>query len=177
MAVEQAVDEVQVARPAAAGADGELAGQVRLGAGREGGDLLVPDMDPLDLAVAADGIGQAVQAVADDAVDPLDASGGEDVSELIRNGSHASRSEVRRVPTTDLGNPQQIREESRAAYAAEILVRSNLMNWNAAIYCTLVARDTVMVLCPAPWFSSTFSVPETLPSTLLPLSVATMLEG
>jgi hypothetical protein len=44
-----------------------------------------------------------------------------------------------------LGNPQQIREESRPAYAAEILVRRNLMIWNAAIYCTLVARDTVMV--------------------------------
>jgi hypothetical protein len=76
-----------------------------------------------------------------------------------------------------LGNPQQIREESRAAYAAEILVRRNLMIWNTAIYCTLVARDTVMVLCVAPWFSSVCSVPEALPSTLLPLSVATMLEG
>ncbi len=51
MAIEQAVDEMQIARPAAAGADGELAGQMRLGAGREGGDLLVADVDPLDLAL------------------------------------------------------------------------------------------------------------------------------
>jgi hypothetical protein len=44
-----------------------------------------------------------------------------------------------------LGNPQQIREEDLAAYAAEILVRRNLMIWNAAIYCARVVRDTVMV--------------------------------
>ena len=37
VAIEQAVDQVQVAGSAASGADGELAGEVRLGAGREGG--------------------------------------------------------------------------------------------------------------------------------------------
>ena len=42
--VEQTVDEVQIARPAAAGADRELTRQMRLGAGRERGDLLVPDI-------------------------------------------------------------------------------------------------------------------------------------
>ena len=84
--VEQTVDEVQVARPAAAGADRELAGQMRLGAGRERRDLLVPDMDPLDLALPADGVGQAVQAVADNAVDPLDARRGEGLGELVCNG-------------------------------------------------------------------------------------------
>ena len=83
MAVEQAVDEVQIARPAAAGADRELAGQMRLGAGREGRDLLVPDMDPFDLALSADRVGEAVEAVADDAVDPLDAGRGEGLRELI----------------------------------------------------------------------------------------------
>jgi hypothetical protein len=70
---------------------------VCLGASREGGDLFVPHMHPLNLALAADGVGQTVQAVADDSIDPLDAGGGEDGSELIRNGSHESRSEVRRV--------------------------------------------------------------------------------
>ena len=44
MAVEQAVDQVQVARPAAAGADRELAGQLRLGAGGERRHLLVAHM-------------------------------------------------------------------------------------------------------------------------------------
>ena len=71
--VEQAVDEMQVARPAAPRAYGELTRQMRLGGGRESGDLLVPDMDPLDLALPANCVGQAVQAVADDAVYPLDA--------------------------------------------------------------------------------------------------------
>ena len=56
---------------------------MRLGAGREGGDLLVPDMDPLDLALPAERVGQPVQAVADDAVDPLDAGCGEGFGELI----------------------------------------------------------------------------------------------
>ena len=57
VAIEQAVDEVQVAGPAAAGADRELARQMRFGTGRESGDLLVPDMDPFDLALPADRIG------------------------------------------------------------------------------------------------------------------------
>ena len=45
---------------------------------------------------------------------------------------------------------------------------------NAAIYCTVVARRTVLVFCSAPWFTSTCSAPETLPSVLLLLKV---LEG
>jgi hypothetical protein len=85
---------------------------VCLGAGREGGDLFVPHMDPLYLALAADGVGQAVQAVADDSINPLDAGGGEDVCKLIRNGCHESRSEVRCVPRADIGNRQQIRKKT-----------------------------------------------------------------
>src|SRR5882672_8496713 len=42
VAIEQAVDEVQVAWSAASSADSQFAGQVGLGAGGEGGDLLVP---------------------------------------------------------------------------------------------------------------------------------------
>jgi hypothetical protein len=41
--IEEAVDEVQIARPAAPGTDGEPTRQMRLGAGREGGDFLVSD--------------------------------------------------------------------------------------------------------------------------------------
>jgi hypothetical protein len=41
MAIEQAVDEMQVAGPAPAGTDRELAGQMSFGAGREGCYLLV----------------------------------------------------------------------------------------------------------------------------------------
>jgi hypothetical protein len=36
------------------------------------------DMQPLDLFLLANSVGQAVQAIPDDAVDPLDASRGEE---------------------------------------------------------------------------------------------------
>ncbi len=78
---------MQITGPAAAGADGELTRQMRLGARREGRDLLVPDMHPLDLALAPKSISEAVQAVADDAVDPLHARCGENFRELVRDGS------------------------------------------------------------------------------------------
>ena len=51
MTVKQAVDEMQVSRPATAGTDRKLSRQMRLGAGGEGGDLFVPDMYPFDLAL------------------------------------------------------------------------------------------------------------------------------
>jgi hypothetical protein len=88
VAVEQTVDQVQIARPAAARADRELAREMRLGAGRERGDLLVPDMDPFDPALAAQRVGQAIQAVADDAIHPLDTRSGERLGELVCNGPH-----------------------------------------------------------------------------------------
>src|SRR5262245_16733736 len=75
--IEQTVDEMEIARPAAARAYGQRAGQMRLGAGCECGDLLVPHMEPLDLRVC-----QTIEAVADDAVDPLHARGDEGLREL-----------------------------------------------------------------------------------------------
>jgi hypothetical protein len=83
MAVEQSVDEVQIAGPAAAGTNGELAGQVRFGAGREGRDLFVPDVDPLDLTLSSQSVGQAIEAVADDAIDSFDAGSGQCFYELV----------------------------------------------------------------------------------------------
>src|SRR5580704_9986321 len=50
LAVEQAVDKVQVAGAATSGADREAAGNVGVGAGGEGGDLLVPHVQPFDPA-------------------------------------------------------------------------------------------------------------------------------
>ena len=47
-----------------------------LGAGGKSRDLLVPDMRPIDLAPAADRVGEAVQAVTDNAVNAFDAGGG-----------------------------------------------------------------------------------------------------
>ena len=95
VAIEQAVDKVQVARPAASGADRELTCQMRLGARRECGNLLVPDVNPLDFSVTADGVGQAVKAVADNAKNPLNARSAEGFDELVsdclRQGGLLSR--------------------------------------------------------------------------------------
>ena len=84
MAVEQTVDEMQVARPAAAGADRELAGHVRLGAGGERRHLLVAHVHPAD-AAGAQGFGEAVERIADDAPDAFDARGRERLHQLIRD--------------------------------------------------------------------------------------------
>ena len=85
VAVEQAVDQVHVAGPATAGADGEFAGQVGLGASREGAGLLVAHMDPVDLLHAAKRIGEAVQGVPGDAVDPLHAGGAKGLGHQVGN--------------------------------------------------------------------------------------------
>jgi hypothetical protein len=87
VAVEETINEMQIARPAAAGADREFTSQMRLRPCREGRDLLVPDMDPLDLALAAKRVRQPVQAIANNAINPLDASRSQDVCELIGYGT------------------------------------------------------------------------------------------
>src|SRR5882757_2660282 len=88
VAVVEAVDQVQVARATGTRTDSERAGEVGLAPGCEGRRLLVTNMHPLDLAVAAKRIGQPVQAIADDAVNPLDAGGFKSFSELICDGLH-----------------------------------------------------------------------------------------
>src|SRR5580704_1746345 len=62
---------------------------------------------------------------------------------------------------------REIREEDPAGYAAGILVKPNLMTWNAAVHYTQVAPDTLMVRCAAPWFSWTCSAAWALPAALL----------
>jgi hypothetical protein len=73
MTVVESVDEVQVARTAAAGADRELAGEMRLGAGGEGRGLLVAHVNPIDAFDATQRVGEAVERIAYDAVDTPDA--------------------------------------------------------------------------------------------------------
>ena len=60
VAIEQPIDQVQVAKAAAAGTNGWLAGQVRFGASGKGDALFVPYMQPLDLARLSDGVGQSI---------------------------------------------------------------------------------------------------------------------
>ena len=49
------------------------AGEVGFGTGGEGGGLFVADVHPFDGAVFAQGVGEAVERVAGEAVDALDA--------------------------------------------------------------------------------------------------------
>ena len=72
MRVKKAVDQVQVSWAATPGTGCELATQLGLRACGERGCFLVPDMDPLQLAVSAHCVGNRVQAVAYDAIHPLD---------------------------------------------------------------------------------------------------------
>ena len=57
-----------------------------LGAGGEGRDFLMADMQPFNLALLANGIGYAVQTVPDNAVDAFDAGCGEMFGELFGDG-------------------------------------------------------------------------------------------
>src|ERR1700681_537886 len=88
LTIEQPVDEVQIARSTASGADRKLSCQVRLGTGRKGRDLLMPHMNPLDLSLAADRIGQPIQAVADNSIYSLHAGYSEGFCKLVSDGLH-----------------------------------------------------------------------------------------
>ena len=105
--VEQTVDEVQIARSAAPRADRELTRQMRLGAGRKRGDLLVPDLNPRDLPLPSDGICQTVEAVADDAVDPFDTRRGKGFRELVGHGLHGPAPRCMRSMLTLPAEPPQ----------------------------------------------------------------------
>ena len=88
MAIEQPVDEMEIPGTATSSADGESAGELRFGARRKSGYFLMPDMDPFDLALLANRVGNSVQPVANDAVDALDAGRGERLRELFCNCAH-----------------------------------------------------------------------------------------
>src|SRR5271166_5629950 len=65
------------------------------------------------------------------------------------------------------GAQQRSAKKTPARYAADILVRPNLMTWYAAVHYTQVDPDTVMVRCAAPWFSWTCAAAWRLPAALL----------
>jgi hypothetical protein len=77
---------VQVARPATTSADRQFARQVRFRTRGESGNLLMPNMNPLDLSVATQRVSQTVKTVPDNAVYPPDTRRSEDFHELISNG-------------------------------------------------------------------------------------------
>jgi len=86
VAVEQPVDEVQIAGPATAGANGEFAGEMRLGASGKCRHLLVTNMQPFDCFGAPQGVGEPIKAVADQAIDTFDPGRRERRHHLICNG-------------------------------------------------------------------------------------------
>jgi hypothetical protein len=57
MTIEEAIDEVKIARAATACADGKLACDVGLRSGGKRRDLFVPHMQPFDLFTFADDVG------------------------------------------------------------------------------------------------------------------------
>src|ERR1700722_4853522 len=87
MAIEKSVDQVQIARSAAAGAYGEIARQVGFGARCEGGHLFVSPVHPFDISAASHDIGQAVEAIAHNAEYALDSGRHQGIYELIRDAS------------------------------------------------------------------------------------------
>src|SRR5882672_8129661 len=60
---------------------------MRVPAGGERGNFLVPDMQPLRAAMAAQCIGEAIEAVAYDSIDTLDTGGGEGFDHLVCNSA------------------------------------------------------------------------------------------
>ncbi len=87
MAIVKTIDQMHVAGPATAGANREFSGQVRFGPGGKGCRLFMSDVHPINILFDANGVGDAVQRVADDAVDSLDASFGENIDDQLRDFS------------------------------------------------------------------------------------------
>src|SRR5206468_5670408 len=72
-------------RAAGAGADGELAGEVRFCSRSEGCRLLVPHGDPSKLVLSPDGIGDPVERVSRDPIDPGDPPADESIYKQFRD--------------------------------------------------------------------------------------------
>jgi hypothetical protein len=83
LAIEQAVDQMQISRTAASGAHRKLPGKMRLGAGGESGGLFMPHVDPVDGFSAPHRVGKPVERIADDTVDALDSRFFESLNEVF----------------------------------------------------------------------------------------------
>ena len=98
VAVEEAVDQVEIAGTAASRADREATCQVRLGARGEGGRLLVAHVDPVDLTPLPEGFGDGVETVAHHPVDAAYAGGLQGLGEEIGDGVDAHGTSTYRPP-------------------------------------------------------------------------------
>jgi hypothetical protein len=98
VAIKQAIDQMQITGSAAAGAHGQHPGQMRLPSGSESCNLLVPDRHPFDPVLPAHGISKAIEAVADDSVDPLHTRSGKYLDKLLGDGLGHWRLSFSRAP-------------------------------------------------------------------------------
>ena len=99
MGVEQAVDQMQVAGPATAGTHRQFAGQMRFSACGKGCGFFVAHVNPLDLLLAAQRVGKAVQRIADHAIHTFNAgllkSLGDEIGYCSGHGGRLSKSDKR----------------------------------------------------------------------------------
>jgi hypothetical protein len=83
LAVVKAIDQVHVSRPAASGAYRQFASEMRLCAGRERGCLLMAHANPLDVLAGANRIRDAIERIAGDSVNSLNARFQQDVYQQV----------------------------------------------------------------------------------------------
>jgi hypothetical protein len=134
LGVVEAVEQVDRARAGRRHAHADLAGELRVRAGGEGGDLLVADLGELELRNLVEGAEQAVDAVARITVDALDAPLGEAVederSDGLRHGVLASRSmegqssRATAVATTAAAAPRPASSPARCLVAQSCTLRA-----------------------------------------------------
>src|SRR5271156_4183818 len=81
---------MKVAGTATAGADGQLAGDVRIGARGERRDFLVADVNPFDGFLPADLVDRPIKRIADDSINSLDPGRGQNLDQAFRYSRHSS---------------------------------------------------------------------------------------
>src|SRR4029453_4365606 len=85
---------MQVAPPAASGADREAPRQMRFRARRKCCDLLMANVNPFHRFLATNRVGDGVEAVPDDSVDTFDTRGCQGGDELVCDGVGHKRCSV-----------------------------------------------------------------------------------
>ena len=83
MSVVQTVDEVRLPGPVTARADRQVTRKTCLGARREGRDFLISDVNPFELGLSPQRVGQPVQTITNNAINPLHTCRRENLGELI----------------------------------------------------------------------------------------------
>jgi hypothetical protein len=103
MTIEETVDEMQVAGTTASGADREPIRQVRLRASRKSRRFLVPHVNPLHLFVVADGVGESIERIPGQPIDPLHAAQNQRLKKNFRNSRHNSLQTLRKITFAEAG--------------------------------------------------------------------------